>query len=51
MVYRDNMKVKKVNWYDDDTKKDNTVLFIDAIQYNRFKSEIDRDKQASEQKG
>jgi hypothetical protein len=62
---RDNMKVKKVNWYDEqlhkfyDTKKDNDGFIYGLYSYDGdniidvqwFKSEIDRDKQASEQKG
>jgi hypothetical protein len=62
---RDNMKVKKVNWYDEqlhkfyDTKKDNDGFIYGLYSYDGdniidvqwFKSEIDRDQQASEQKG
>ena len=62
---KDNMKVKKVNWYDEelhkfyDTKKDNDGFIYglygydgdDIIDVQWFKSEIERDQQASEQKG
>ena len=62
---RDSMKVKKVNWYDEqlhkfyDTKKDNDGFIYGLYSYDGdniidvqwFKSEIDRDQQASEQKG
>ena len=62
---RDNMKVKKVNWYDEelhkfyDTKKDNDGFIYGLYGYDGdniidvqwFKSEIERDQQASEQKG
>ena len=59
------MKVKKVNWYDEelhkfyDTKKDNDGFIYglygydgdDIIDVQWFKSEIERDQQASKQKG
>ena len=62
---KDNMKVKKVNWYDEelhkfyDTKKDNDGFIYglygydgdDIIDVQWFKSEIERDQQASKQKG
>ena len=60
-----NMKVKKVNWYDEelhkfyDTKKDNDGFIYGLYGYDGdniidvqwFKSEIERDQQASKQKG
>ena len=62
---KDNMKVKKVNWYDEelhkfyDTKKDNDGFIYGLYGYDGdnvidvqwFKSEIERDQQASKQKG
>ncbi len=61
---RNNMKVKKVNWYDEelhkfyDTKKDNDGFIYGLYSYDGdniidvqwFKSEIERDQQASKQK-